>query len=148
MTVFFSKVRNVKSPTVGTPGSVGIDFYIPEEFDDDFLTVQSGDSILIPSGIKVNLPPSTCLILFNKSGISTKNKLDVGACVIDEDYQGEIHIHFFNMNIGEVRLQRGQKIVQGILLPNYTKDLIEVTAESLYSTGSQRGIGGFGSTGE
>jgi dUTP pyrophosphatase len=147
MTIFFSKVREVETPTIGTVGSAGIDFYIPKEFSSDFLTILGNSSILIPSGIKVNLPSNTCLILHNKSGISTRDNLIVGACVIDEDYQGEMHFHLFNMTKGEVRLKPGQKIVQGILLPNYCKDLVQLPIEDLYSVTSERGDGGFGSTG-
>lgn len=78
----FSKVREVKSPSVGSSGSAGIDFFIPEDFDSK--TMNIGDSILIPAGIKLNIPENSALIAFNKSGIATKKGLSVGACVGEE----------------------------------------------------------------
>ena len=54
------------------------------------------EALRIKSGIKVNVPQGYALIAFNKSGISTKLGLIVGACVIDSGYQGELSIHIIN----------------------------------------------------
>lgn len=147
MNIYYAKTCKVLSPIISTEKSVGVDFFIPDIYSQDELTIMGKKSILLRSGIKVKLPTDTCLILFNKSGVSTKQFLLVGACVIDEDYQGEIHFHFFNMSDGEIRLKKEQKIVQGILLPNYKKNLIQLSVDDLYTSISTRGSGGFGSTG-
>ena len=106
-----------------------------------------GQSVCIPSGIKVNVPTGHALIAFNKSGVALKKGLDVGACVVDEDYQGEVHLHLTNVSREKIRLSAGEKIVQFVLLPvNYAE--IEVVDEhQLFDEETERGSGGFGSTG-
>jgi dUTP pyrophosphatase len=137
------RIRSVKLPSRGTEGSAGIDFYVPTDFENT--TLQPGESVLIPSGIKANVPRGYALIAFNKSGVAVKQGLSVGACVVDEDYQGEIHLHMINTSNKEQTITSGQKIVQFVLLPvNY--DEIEEVHE-LPTRESQRGSGGFGSTG-
>ena len=144
----FSKVRNVKSPARGTEKSAGIDFFIPEDFNDGKeLIIQPQQSVLIPSGIKVNVPTGYALIAFNKSGIATKKGLFTGACVVDEDYQGEMHLHLTNTSDKETPITAGDKIIQFILLPVLYSTPIELQIEDLYAEASERGEGGFGSTG-
>ena len=144
----FVKVSDVKSPERGTSGSAGIDFFIPNDFNGCWL--DPGKSILIPSGIHVKFPKEKVLIFFNKSGIASKLGLDVMACVIDSDYEGQVHINLVNThNSNPVRLEPGMKIVQGILLdcdfsqPTESK----LSLEDFYAnSNSERGDGGFGST--
>lgn len=137
------KTRNVKLPNRGTPEAAGIDFYVPNDFEDKVL--QPGEAVLIPSGIKAQVPRGYALIAFNKSGVATKQGLMVGACVVDEDYEGEIHLHMTNTSNQEQTVKSGQKLVQFILLPvNY--DNVEEVHE-LQSRNTLRGAGGFGSTG-
>ena len=143
----FLKIRDVKSPNRGTPQSAGIDLYVPEDFTSSSL--QPGQSILIPSGLKVNVPVNHVLVAFNKSGVATKKNLQVGACVIDEDYQGEIHIHLINVGCDSTSIDPGDKIIQLVLLPTvYESVEITETEESLWKGKlTERGEGGFGSTG-
>lgn len=154
---FFTKTRPVKSPTRGTAESAGIDFFVPEDFQET--EVRPGSSILIPSGIKCAYPPGHALILFNKSGIATKYKLTSLACVCDSDYQGEIHISLINAGKDPVFIGPGMKIAQFILVPVSLAQPTEVDSEDLLwkewsqmngrqQISSERGDGGFGSTGE
>ena len=140
-----SKIRPVKTPTRGTSKSAGIDFYVPEDFEKKSMWI--GDSIVIPSGIKVKLPKGTAFIGFNKSGVAVKKGLQIGACVIDEDYQGEIHIHLTKVHGEPVSIEPGEKIAQFILMPVYYVKVEIVDIEDLYSEISERGEGAFGSTG-
>ena len=143
----FSKTKNVKSPTRGTSQSAGIDFFIPDDWNDGLsLHMNPNSSVLIPSGIKVNVPEGYALIAFNKSGIATKKNLQVGACVVDEDYQGEVHIHMTNVGKEPVTIAPGDKIVQFILLPVLYAQPVEVPIKELYEQETERGAGGFGST--
>lgn len=138
-----SKCRAVKTPSRGTSQSAGIDFYVPEDFTTSVL--QPGESVLIPSGIKVQVPNGYMLTAFNKSGVATKQGLSIGACVVDEDYEGEIHLHLINTSNFNTLIEPGKKIAQFILIPvNYEN--VEVV-EELESRNTQRGAGGFGSTG-
>ena len=158
----YTKIRNVKSPSRGTSQSAGIDFYIPDDWNNgNPRSVAPGDRLLIPSGIKVNVPSGYALIAFNKSGVASKKGLIVGACVVDEDYQGEVHLNMINTNnphdifidgayvkeSGFVTVTPGEKLTQFILVPVNYANPEEVTETELYEELSERGDGGFGSTG-
>ncbi len=140
-----SKVKNVKTPSRGTEKSAGIDFYIPSGI---IASIPPNTSVCVPSGIKADVPEGYALIAFNKSGIALKHNLIVGACVVDEDYQGEIHLHVINVGNSDVNLEAGSKLIQFLLLPVFYDKIEEVSLENLYEKASSRGEGGFGSTGE
>lgn len=158
----FSKVRNVRTPEYGTPGSAGIDFFIPEDCSSNIYIPPHTD-VLIPSGIKAKVPNDYALIAKNKSGIATSfgamrragkepkktqplASIIAGACVVDSDYQGEIHIHLINVGTTEVILEPGMKVIQFILVPIKQARLIEVPESKLFSEITERGTGAFGST--
>ena len=143
----FLKITEVKSPNRGTPQSAGIDLFVPESFQT--VALEPGKSVLIPSGLKVNVPEGYALVCMNKSGIATKKSLLVGACVIDEDYQGEIHIHLINAGTQVQTIFPGDKIIQVVLVPvDYTNNEIVSNEEELWDGKvTKRGEGGFGSTG-
>lgn len=142
-----SKVRDVKTPTRGTEGSAGIDFYVPNDFPANLQLIEPGERYLIPSGIKVNVPWGHALIAMNKSGVATKKSLIIGACVVDSDYQGEIHMHLINVGNYPTKVVPGEKLVQFLLVPVNHCDVVEVEEESLFEFETVRGAGGFGSTG-
>lgn len=156
------KIRDVKTPTRGTNGSAGIDFYIPNEFyikrGDNLWRVQGGEhaippggSILVPSGIRANVPEGHALIAMNKSGVAVRKNLMVGACVIDEDYTGEIHIDIKNVGRNRSYVKAGEKIIQLLCMPVEYTSVIECDSlEDCFGDKldeSERGEGGFGSTG-
>lgn len=168
----FTKIRQVPSPNRGTSQSAGIDFFIP--FDTNCIKNQEssevsvyhsednrlygkefkiyippGQSVLLGSGIRVNVPTGFALIGFNKSGVAVKKNLVLGACVIDEDYEGEIHFDLKNIGSETITIESGDKIAQFILLPvNYSEPEEVENADILYENSqSERGEGGFGSTG-
>jgi dUTP pyrophosphatase len=160
----YSKTREVKSPTRGTEQSAGIDFYIPNDWNDGQpYAIPPGGRVLIPSGLKVNVPTGYALIAFNKSGVASKTGLIVGACVVDEDYQGEVHLNMINTNQpsetfsgngdayathpGYVTINPGDKLVQFILVPVNYANPEETNVNDLYTNTTERGEGGFGSTG-
>lgn len=160
-TLKFTKVRDVKSPERGTPKSAGIDFFVPNDFPET--VVKPHCDILIPSGIKARVPEGHMLVAKNKSGVVTssaaclragrKPKKDaylwsfmVGACVVDEDYQGEIHIHLINTGNASMVIKPGTKIVQFVLVPVTYCGVEEVPEEQLFTEATERGEGGFGST--
>ena len=137
------KVKDVKTPSRGTSRSAGIDFYTPNDMEP--ILLGPGQDALIPTGIKAQVPSGYALIAFNKSGIATKNKLTKGAEVVDEDYQGEIHIHVFNSGKTTSMINPGQKLMQFLLIKMNYEDIELV--DSLDNVESERGEGGFGSTG-
>ncbi len=135
------KLRDVKTPSRGTSVSAGIDFYVPEDFETTVL--KPGQSVLIPSGIKAQVPRGYALIAFNKSGVATKQGLQVGACVVDEDYEGEIHLHMVNISDKDQTVATGQKLVQFVLIPVSYFGIEEV--DNIENNTERKG--GFGSTG-
>ena len=141
-----AKIRDVKTPTRANNSDAGIDFFIPE--DHPMMRISPGESCLIPSGVKVNVPEGFALVAFNKSGIAVKKSLHVGACVVDNGYQGEVHINLTNVGGTEQILNPGDKIVQFVLLPLGPHHVNMVPEDELYPEESARGSGGFGSTGE
>jgi dUTP pyrophosphatase len=139
------RIRDVKLPTRGTPQSAGLDFYVPNDvFGGIHIYLEPGESVTIPSGIKVEVPKGYALIGFNKSGIAVKRHLYVGACVIDEDYQGEVHIHLTNVGTVTSYISPGDKIAQFVLVPVLYADIEEV--DSIHEASTERGAGAFGST--
>ncbi len=87
------------------------------------------------------------MIAFNKSGIATKTGLLVGACIIDCDYQGEIHLHVVNTSSHVAHIKSGEKLVQFMVVKYEHVDFEEVKNEELFLHATNRGVGGFGSTG-
>lgn len=158
----FCKVRDVKSPNRGTNKSAGLDFYVPYSYNTFILN--PGMDVLIPSGIKMEIPKGYMLMAADKSGVVTskqaciiarrapkQNCLDssiiIGAKIIDEDYQGEIHIHLVNIGKNKVCIKPGMKIAQFILVPVLYEGIEEVSESNLFKEISERGSGAFGSTG-
>jgi dUTP pyrophosphatase len=142
----FCKTRRVKSPEKGHDTDAGIDFFVPYDFEE--IDLYFGEDVLIPSGVKMEIPSGYAIVQFNKSGIATKEQLVVGACVIDEGYQGEIHLHVINLGESITKIFPGMKIMQGLLLPVPTIRIIEKDEADLFRKASARGVGGFGSTSE
>ena len=146
MDLSFIKTRDVKSPVRGHPSDAGIDFFIPEDFET--VNLLPGEDVLIDSGIKVIVPRDYALIFKEKSGVAVKKKLTLGASVIDSDYRGVVHFHLFNNGTTTQTITAGEKIVQGIVFPISLCEPKEITEENYNLNCTQRGEGGFGSTGD
>ena len=142
-----AKIRDVKTPTRGTQGSAGIDFYVPNDYPNSLRRIAPGERFFIPSGIKANVPEGFALIAMNKSGVALKKGLMVGACVVDSDYQGEIHLHLVNTSNADVTIEAGEKLTQFLLIPVNHCVVDEVDESDLFDDETERGSGGFGSTG-
>ena len=159
-----SLIRKVKAPSRGTKKSAGIDFFVPEDLGSNYfrplrifkegslqdaygIKLKPLESILIPSGVRAEIPEGFMLMGSDKSGIATKKGLLVGAKIIDEDYQGEIHMHVINVSNFEVVIEPGDKLVQFILVPINYQDVEVVCDCDIHKSLSERGEGGFGSTG-
>lgn len=144
-------------PKRANPGDAGIDFFVPKHTwkhadNPGICQLEPGARILIPSGVKMDIPAGWAMVFFNKSGIATKYGLVVGAQVVDHGYQGEIHINVINTNNeNPVYIDEGDKLVQGVLIPVGLHPLVEVPLEEMFleeeMIPSTRGDGGFGHTG-
>ena len=165
----YTRIRDVKYPVRGTAEAAGIDFFVPNyntQFATDFkeknpeinfavfkdvmeITLEPGQRVLIPSGIKTWMTPGTALIAANKSGVASKKGLIFGAQVVDSDYAGEVHISVINTSNVPVTIKTGEKLIQFIHTPillTKPEEVDEYTFNALHDK-SQRGTGGFGSTG-
>lgn len=156
----FYRSRDVNEPKRGTPGSAGWDICLPNDFESElmvggvkydvkFLHLSPGEQAVIPTGIHVKFPDDYALVAFNKSGIATKRRALVGACVIDVDYQGQIHVNLHNVGTEAWKIERGDKLTQFLLLRVGLGESMEADSlEALYGgQETQRGTGAMGSTG-
>jgi dUTP pyrophosphatase len=105
--------------------------------------------VLIPSGIKVNVPNGYVLNFENKSGVASKKHLLFGSKVIDAGYEGIVHVNLHNVGTHTVTIDAGEKIAQALMY-KIEVPVVEVVDEQVLYNGvkSERGEGGFGSTGE
>lgn len=168
------KTRNVKTPSRGTSVAAGLDFFVPEdltaedimametktgheiicEFNDagymTSMVIGPGQSACIPSGIKAKIPHGYCMEFHNKSGIGVKKSLLAGACLIDEDYEGEWHIDVHNVSgTNNAYVKAGDKLAQFVMYAvEYPAVEIAESEQDLFSgSNSERGSGWAGSTG-
>ena len=104
-----------------------------------------GKSALVPTGVALELPPFTVGLVYARSGLATKRGLapanKVG--VIDCDYRGELLVALYNQSAEEQTVLPGERIAQLVVTPYIPAEFEET--EALSET--QRGEGGFGSTG-
>lgn len=130
-------------PRYSSDLAAGADLYACTEQE---VRILPGETVLIPTGIAAAIPAGYAGFVFARSGLSVKMGLapanKVG--VIDADYRGEILVALYNQS-GQVRLVRdGDRIAQLVIEKVETPDFEEV--DELPST--ERGAGGFGSTGK
>ena len=131
-------------PDYQTSGSAGIDLLACL---DEPLTIQPGDTELIPSGIAVYIRDSSlAAVLLPRSGLGHKKGLVLGNLVglIDSDYQGQVFISCWNREKESCVIEPGMRLAQMVFLPiqQVNFNLVESFEES------DRGEGGFGHTGE
>jgi dUTP pyrophosphatase len=131
--------QDVRLPEYAEPGSNGMDLFIPEA-----TTFEPGIRKLVPMRIKVHFPCGIWGMLAPKSGLASKYGFDVMAGVIDSSYRGEIHALIINHGKEPITINKGEKLLQMILMPSVWSEIIEGPVD----TNTTRGEGGFGSTGK
>ncbi len=104
------------------------------------------ESCLVPTGLKIIVPDRHMLEIKNKSGIAHRQKLIVGACVVDPGYTGEIFVNLHNIGGSTRTIQPGQKIAQAVLVPVVACEPNEIVLDPS-ELNTERSDGGFGSTG-
>ena len=137
---------DAKLPARAHKTDAGMDFFFcPPE--NAIRRLQSGDTALLETGVKVEVPPGFMLQIMNKSGIASKMQLITGACVVDEGYDGEIFVNLQNIGKAIQYIEPGQKIAQGVFVRIEKPQLWEIEEDKVYGGTTSRGTGGFGSTG-
>ena len=131
-----------KLPTYGSGCSAGADLYACLN---ETVSIAPGQAFLIHTGIALEIPEGCAGLIFARSGLAAKKGLapsnKVG--VIDPDYRGEIMVSLFNHSKEIQTVEPGERIAQLVITPYITADWNVV--DELEDT--QRGEGGFGSTG-
>ena len=135
--------EKVTVPCYQTEGAAGMDLCA---FLNEPVTLKSLERKLIPTGLKMELPQGYEAQVRPRSGMSIKHGITLVNCVgtIDEDYRGELCVPVINLSTEEFTIQNGDRIAQMIISP-VTKAEISVVTEL---SDTQRGEGGFGSTGK
>eukprot|EP01023_Acetabularia_acetabulum_P052308 TRINITY_DN579_c0_g1_i3.p1 TRINITY_DN579_c0_g1~~TRINITY_DN579_c0_g1_i3.p1 ORF type:complete len:183 (+),score=45.91 TRINITY_DN579_c0_g1_i3:69-617(+) len=126
------------TPTRGSKKAAGLDLYSSE-----VIVIPARGRALVKTDIAISLPPSAYGRVAPRSGLAVKHGIDVGAGVIDEDYTGELKILLFNHSDEEFEVKEGDRIAQ--LIITCISQLDTEVVEELTIT--DRGAGGFGSTG-
>lgn len=127
-------------PFYAHPGDAGLDLFSVEE-----VTIEPGKRKLVATGISIELPKNTEAQVRPRSGLALKYGVTVlnSPGTIDEGYRGEIKVILINHGEEAFKINRGDKIAQMVIMPVLTVEIKEV--EILND--SERGEGGFGSTG-
>ena len=134
---------SIPLPQPATSASAGMDLRAALE---TALTLAPGESALVPSGIAIHIgDPGWCALIVPRSGLGHKHGLVMGNLVgvIDADYQGPLMISCWNRGQQPYTIEVGDRIAQLLLVPVAQARMKVVTAFAP----SQRGEGGFGSTG-
>lgn len=131
-------------PAYGTPGSAGIDL---RACIDHNMTIDPGQCELIPSGIAMHIgDPHFAAMILPRSGLGHKHGIVLGNLVglIDSDYQGQIFVSLWNRGNAAFKLLPLERMAQLVIVPVMQMEFNIVEEFPL----SQRGEGGFGSTGK
>ena len=135
--------ESIPLPTYATDGSAAMDL---RAAPDAALTLQPGESALVPTGLAIHIgDPGWCALILPRSGLGHKHGLVLGNLtgLIDADYQGPLMISCWNRGNAAYTIQPGDRIAQLLVTPvaRVAWRLVDEFAQSA------RGAGGFGSTG-
>ncbi|MBE6737380.1 MAG: dUTP diphosphatase [Ruminococcaceae bacterium] len=145
MELKIKKLReNAKVPARATAGSAGMDLYA---CIDEPKTLAPGKLLLIPTGIAIELPSAEYVAyIFARSGLGIKHGICLanGVGVVDSDYRGEVCVGLCNVSDKEYTIAPLERVAQMVISPVSLMPTLEVTELS----NTERGEGGFGSTGK
>ena len=134
--------ENAIIPTYGSPDAAGADLYACLEAD---VTIEPGKTVFIPTGLAMEVPKGYAGLIYARSSMGTKRGLapanKVG--VVDSDYRGEVMVALHNHGQQPQIVANGERIAQLLVTPV----LAPAFEECDDLTDTQRGTGGFGSTG-
>lgn len=131
-------------PAYGTPGSAGLDL---RACLDAPLTIEPGQTVLVPTGLAIHIgDPGYAAMILPRSGLGHKSGIVLGNLVglIDSDYQGQLMVSTWNRGAATFVLQPMDRLAQLIVVP-----VLQVGFNVVDEfASSDRGAGGFGSTGK
>ncbi|XP_030174097.1 deoxyuridine 5'-triphosphate nucleotidohydrolase, mitochondrial isoform X1 [Lynx canadensis] len=131
--------EHATAPSKGSARAAGYDLYSAYDY-----TVPPMEKVLVKTDIQIALPSGCYGRVAPRSGLAAKHFIDVGAGVIDEDYRGNVGVVLFNFGKEKFEVKKGDRIAQLICERIFYPEIEEV--QVLDDT--ERGSGGFGSTGK
>lgn len=141
----FKNTSNNPDPEYSHEGDSGfdlrasIDEYIP-------IIIEPMGRALIPTGLYFELPESYELQIRSRSGLAVKHGIGVLTGTVDNAYRGEVHVLLINLGDKEFKIESGDRIAQGVLVPRLSTEFGRLEKVNEINQ-TKRGIGGFGSTG-
>lgn len=147
MEIRIKKLRNnAHLPTRGSEFSAGADLYACFEEKTEGVVINPGETVMVNTGLAFEIPEGYVGLVYARSGLASKRGLapanKVG--VVDSDYRGEVMIALHNHSNRPQPVINGERIAQIVFTTYLAADFVEV--DELSDT--ERGEGGFGSTGE
>ena len=140
---------NSHPPTRGNPSDAGLDVYFSPKAREP-VTINPGQSVILPTGLKFGVPHGYMLEVKNRSSVASKRSLIVGACVVDSGYDGEVFVNLHNIGTEPQVVEPHTKIAQVVMTPVVSFRALETKNPDLYGwypiTISDRGDGALGST--
>lgn len=141
MKVLFRKIdASASLPRYAHPGDAGMDVCSVEE-----LTIEPGARALVHTGLVMMLPPDAEAQVRSRSGLALKHGIAVlnSPGTIDSGYRGEVGVILVNHGEAPFKVEKGMKVAQIVVAPVVRAEI----AETFDSDETERGAGGFGSTG-
>jgi dUTP pyrophosphatase len=129
-------------PRFAKPGDAGVDLYARID-----LVLAPGERALMPTGIAIALPPGFAAFIHPRSGLAIRDGLSMvnAPGTIDASYRGEIQVILVNMDIkNSISIARGDRVAQLVIQRVENVNIVPVSQ----LPGTERGAGGFGSTGK
>lgn len=136
--------KGLPLPSYATAGAAGLDLSAAIG-ENEKITLKPGKRTLVPTGLQIHLPDGFEAQIRPRSGLALKNGIGLvnAPGTIDADYRGEIGVILVNLGEEDFEITRGLRIAQMVIAPVTRADLIAVDAVGA----TERGAGGFGSTG-
>ena len=131
--------KSAKVPTKATEGSAGYDIYSTVD-----ALIIPGTSAKINTGIALQIPTGNVGLLTHRSSLGFRLDTISSFGIIDSDYRGEVKVKLLNLGSDGVQIKKGDRVAQLVVVPIWSQQNLIVTDEL---SETQRGEGGFGSTG-
>lgn len=133
---------NAVVPTYGSKCAAGMDLY-----SSDTYSIAPGETVLVHTGISMEIPDGYFGAIYPRSGLATKRGLRLANCVgvVDSDYRGEIIVALYNDSTETQSVELRDRIAQMVIQPYERPQVFDVVNEL---SDTERGSGGFGHTGK
>jgi dUTP pyrophosphatase len=143
---FVNKSTNI-DPEYATAGSSGFDLRADLT---ESVIIEPHKTAIIPTGLFFEIPNNFEIQIRPRSGMAAKNGITVlnSPGTIDADYRGEIKVILVNHSDDRYMINHGDRIAQAVVASVISKNIVSLTKRDEISTDTERGSGGFGSTGK